>query len=146
MIEAGCVVIVAGILSIALADFCLPFFENLIGKEFPNKVILSAHSLPILIGTVLAAILLSGIHPALQLASFKPINALKGSQFKRKNGKIGLRKALVISQFACSSALVICTLIMMQQMDFIQQSKLGFEKEHIFSSLTIYFLRKRGRK
>jgi len=132
LIEASCVVLVAGILSIALADFCLPFFEDLIGKELPNSVILSTQSLPVLIGTVVTAILLSGIQPALQLASFKPINALKGSQFKRKSGKVGLRKALVIGQFACSSALVICTLIMMQQIDFIQQSKLGFEKEHIF--------------
>ena len=46
---------------------------------------------------------------------------------------INLRRILVISQFTCSSALVIVTLIMIQQMDFIKQSKLGYEKEHVFS-------------
>jgi len=99
---------------------------------------LTLETLPIILITTLAAILLSGIHPALQLAAFKPINALKGNQFSKEKNGISLRKVLVISQFTYSAALVIVTLIMMQQMDFIRDAKLGYEKEHVFS---VYILK-----
>ncbi len=133
LIEAICVVLTAGVLAVALADLSLPAFENLVGNELSNRSILSWQTFPILTITIIGAILLSGIQPALQLTSFSPIDALKGSQFNGTGGKIGLRKILVIGQFTCSTALVICTLIMMQQMEFIKNSKLGYEKEHIFS-------------
>lgn len=132
-IEAICVVVIAGVLSVALADLSLPAFENLVGNELSIKTVLSWQTFPVLILTIIGSILLSGIQPALQLTAFKPIEALKGSQFNGSEGKVGLRKVLVISQFTCSAALVVCTLIMMQQMDFIKNSKLGYEKEHIFS-------------
>ena len=133
LIEATCVVLSAGILAVALADLSLPAFENLVGNELAADAILSWQTLPILIITIIGAILLSGIQPALQLTNFQPITALKGSQFNKRGDKIGLRKILVIGQFTCSTALIICTLIMMQQMEFIKNSKLGYEKEHIFS-------------
>ena len=133
LIEAICVVLTAAIIAIALGNLSLPAFENLVETKFPIKSILSWETLPVLCLTIIGTILLSGIHPALQLTSFKPITALKGSKFNGTEGKIGLRKLLVISQFTCSTALVISTLIMMQQMDFVNQTKLGYEKEHIFS-------------
>lgn len=133
LLEATCVVGFSAVLAIALANLSLPLFESLSGSTLLTANFLSLETIPIILVTTIAAIGLSGIHPALQLAAFKPMNALKGSQFSNQHKGINLRKILVIGQFTCSSALVIVTLIMVQQMDFIKQSKLGYEKEHVFS-------------
>ena len=79
---------------------------------------------------------LSGIQPAVVLSAFQPLNILKGNTFTKTNSKSKLRNTLVVVQFACSVLLVIGTLTIMQQMDFIKQSKLGYEKDHIFSFWT----------
>ena len=81
----------------------------------------------------MAAILLSGIQPAIQLSAFKPLEALRGSGFSNVEGREGLRKILVVGQFICSGALIICTLIMLKQLNFVKSEKLGYEREHIFS-------------
>jgi len=133
LLEASCVVGFSAILAIALANLSLPLFESISGSTLLTANFLSLETIPIIFITTIATILLSGIHPALQLAAFKPMNALKGSQFSTSKNGINLRKILVIGQFTCSSALVIVTLIMIQQMDFIKESKLGYEKEHVFS-------------
>ena len=130
LLEATLVVLVSATIAAVIADLALPYFENLLDKKFPDNAILSPNILPIVVLTILVTILLSGLHPAWQLSAFKPLTALKNKQL---SGKGTLRKVLVISQFACSGALIICTLFMMRQMDFVRQSKLGYEKEHIFS-------------
>lgn len=136
LLEATAVVGFSAILAIALANLSLPIFEAISGSKLLTANFLTLQTIPIIGLTTVAAILLSGIYPAFQLAAFKPINALKGSQFQNQNKGINLRKILVISQFTCSAALVIVTLIMVQQMNFIKEAKLGYEKEHIFSVYT----------
>ena len=131
--EAACVVIAATVIAIMIADLSMPYFEELVGKDFPNKVIFTPKIFPIIGITMVIALLFSGIQPALQLIAYKPIEVLKSNGFMGSNGKGGLRKILVISQFTCSTALIICTIIMVQQLNYVRQSKLGYEKEHIFS-------------
>ena len=133
ILEAITLVVVCSLGALLLAQLCLPQFEVVSGKEFSNGSVFSVQTILTLCGVSFVTILLSSIQPALQLASFKPVEVLKGNSFKGVAGKGGLRQILVVTQFVGSAALITCTIFMLRQMDFIQSSKLGYEKEHIFS-------------
>ena len=74
--------------------------------------------------------LLSGLYPAFVLSSFKPVATLKG-KFRNSHSGILLRKGLVIFQFAISAALIIGTLVVRGQMNFMKNADLGFDKEQV---------------
>jgi putative ABC transport system permease protein len=80
------------------------------------------------VGTLVA----SSIYPAILLSSFKPIEALKG-KFTAGIGAASFRKALVVFQFSISVILLICTIIMGRQMNFIKSKDLGYDKSYVFS-------------
>ena len=133
LIEVVLIVGISSALALVLAHQCVPYFENLAGTTLLSADIFSVQSLPIILLTGLICVLLSGIQPALVLSAFNPIHILKGSPFSNRSSKSKLRNILVVIQFVCSTILVISTLSIMQQMDFIKQSKVGYDKEHVFS-------------
>ena len=74
--------------------------------------------------------LLSGLYPAFYLSSFKPIEVLKARIGDKKNG-ITLRGVLVVGQFIISIFLILGTLVVYRQLNYIQNVNLGFNKEQI---------------
>ncbi len=72
----------------------------------------------------------AGIFPALYLSAFKPVAILKGLKVN-DSGALGLRKSLVVVQFTISIVLIISTLMIVRQMQYIQSAKLGFDKDHV---------------
>ncbi len=72
----------------------------------------------------------SGIYPSMVLSNFKTINVLKGS-FKSSRGSNSLRKGLVVFQFMISTTLIISTLIVQKQLDFMENKDLGYTKENV---------------
>jgi len=132
LLEAVCLIGVCSLAALLLTHFSLPYFWEISGKEFSNQSIFSIQAISIIGIISFLTILLSGIQPAFQLSAFRPVEVLKGSTFKGIEGKSGLRKFLVVAQFVGSSALIICTIFMIRQMDYIQSVKLGYEKEHVF--------------
>ena len=117
------------ILGAALASLLLPYFNQLSGKSLAFPI---AHwwFVPSLILLALLIGLLAGLYPAFYLSSFKPINVLKGHLSRgSKNSK--LRSSMVVFQFTTSIILVVCSLVVYNQMQYILNKKLGYDKERL---------------
>lgn len=129
LIESIMMASVAGLFAIMIVQLCLPSFNALIQKQVyidygnPNFWIAT-------IGFILFTGILAGSYPAFFLSAFKPVFVLKGG-FKKINSLITPRKVLVISQFTFAIALIICTLIIKQQINYAQNRKIGYAKEHL---------------
>ena len=120
------------LVALAVVEIILEFtaFNDLIGKNLTLDF-LSNYTL--LGGSILIASLvgiLSGIYPAFYLSSIKPLSALKSS-FKTGVGNLILRRGLVAFQFMISVGVVITTLLMTDQIDYIRNKELGFNKDNI---------------
>ncbi|MGK7371590.1 MAG: ABC transporter permease, partial [Candidatus Halalkalibacterium sp. M3_1C_030] len=120
------------LLSILLVEAFLPVFNGL-----TDKVIDVNYFEPVLlltfIGTALFTGLIAGSYPAFYLSSFEAVKTLKGS-IKSSAGEVFARKGLVVFQFTLSVILIICTIVVYQQIQFTQTKNLGYEKENL-----IYF-------
>jgi putative ABC transport system permease protein len=102
-------------------------------NEFTQKQLVLSGNITVIIYLVLTTVLIgviAGIFPALYLSSFKPVAVLKGLKVS-ESGALNLRKSLVVVQFTISIVLIISTLIIAQQMDYLQSSKLGLDKDHV---------------
>ena len=121
----------AAMLAIVLIFLLMPLYNNISGKSLSFSLsdinVWKVGGLAIL-GTLIA----SSIYPALLLSSFKPIESLKG-KISSGVGTATFRKALVVFQFAISVVLLVCTIIMSSQMNFIKNKDLGYDKSYVFS-------------
>ncbi|WP_420150284.1 ABC transporter permease [Spirosoma sp.] len=130
MAESVLITFLALGLALGLVVLALPTFNDLAGKQFTYRAFIGGWMLP---GTVLACLiigLLAGVYPAFVLSSFRPIAVLKGSlQTGARNG--WLRSTLVTVQFVVSISMIIATIVANQQLQFIQNKKVGFDKEQV---------------
>ncbi len=117
------------VLAIALAYFLLPLFNQLSGRELS----IPFGDVKLYAGLFLAAIvvgLMAGIYPSFFLSAFKPVSVLKGNvAMGMKSGVI--RSSLVVFQFTVSILLVIGTIAVFKQLNYIQNKKLGFNKDQV---------------
>lgn len=131
MLESGLTVALAALLAVALVQLALPYFEEFSGKDFTAAQLRNWTSYRVIGAAALLAWLLSGIQPALQLTRFQAVEAMKGQVLGKE--KTTLRKILVTAQFVCSIGLGICALVIAQQLKYVREANLGYEREHIFS-------------
>lgn len=121
--------LIAFVIGALLAALLLPYFNNLSGKVlvFPWM----EWWMPlILLGAGLLIGSLAGLYPAIYLSSFKPAQVLKGSVSQGSKNSM-TRNLLVIFQFTTSIVLIVGTFVIYRQMDFILNTKLGFDKDHV---------------
>lgn len=128
--ESVFISLISMVLTLVLLRFLTPVFNTLSGMELSMRFWLQPLSLLGLLGFALIVGLLAGSYPALVLSSFRPIVVLRG-KFKANKEGLGLRNGLVVFQFFISICLIICTLIVYRQMEFMQNKKLGFNKDHL---------------
>jgi putative ABC transport system permease protein len=121
---------IATVLSILIAILLLPFFDELTEKQLQAATFFS---LPFITGSLILIAfvsLLAGTYPALVLSNFQPVKVLKGS-FKNTGSGQWVRKSLIIFQFSISVALIISTFIMQKQLNYIQNRRLGYNRDHV---------------
>lgn len=122
---------IATVLAMLFAWLLIPAYNTVAGKSLDLSFV--NFSVWLVIGVaVLGALVLASIYPAIHLSSFEPINALK-SKIGQSTGSAWLRKVLVVFQFSVSVILIIATLVISQQMQYISRINLGFNKEHVFT-------------
>ena len=130
LLESVLTVLLAFLISVVLATLFLPAINQLTQK---NLSLFSHNSTGLLITAVISANIIglaAGIYPAIYLSSFKPVLVLKGTKF-RERGVFNLRKTLVVLQFIISIVLITGTIIIYQQINFLQKSKLGLNKDQV---------------
>jgi len=116
-------------LAILLAVLLLPYFNRLADKSL--TIPWTAWWLaPLLLGAAIVTGILAGLYPSLYLSAFKPIDVLKG-QIARGAKNSLLRNSLVVFQFTTSVILIISTLVVYNQMHFILNQKMGFDKDQV---------------
>jgi putative ABC transport system permease protein len=119
------------LIAFLLVGISLPFFNQVIGK---NYQLISLSNSSIIIGVIILVVmisLLAGYYPALVMSALKPVEVLKGKMQTSYRG-VQLRRALVVFQFVISVGLVTGTWIVLDQLDYMQKQKLGFDKDEIF--------------
>ena len=120
---------IAGVFAVIIVQLCLPAFNQLVQKQlfidYGNIYFWLAG-----FGFVLFTGILAGSYPAFFLSAFKPVFVLKGT-FKKVNALVTPRKVLVVLQFTFAIALIICTLIVEQQIKFAQGRETGYDKNNL---------------
>lgn len=115
--------------SLIIVRLLLPTFNGMAGKE----LIMDYSDITILLSLVVIWIFTSlsaGIYPAFVLSSFKVISSLKGAKGNGKKGGL-FRKILVVIQFSLSIGLIICSLVVSKQLEFLKNKDLGFDKNNL---------------
>ena len=120
----------AFVLAVLFSALLLPLFNELAGKTISKGIFSNATNVLELLLIAIGMGLVAGIYPAIVLSSFRPVSVLKG-RFASGTKGILLRKALVISQFTISIVLIIATLVVYFQMDYMRNQELGFSKDQM---------------
>jgi putative ABC transport system permease protein len=125
------------LVAFVLVQSALPAFNTISGKQLSLdiKPVLAFVGLGLIVGVI------AGLYPAFYLSSFKPIAVLKGKPASN-NKSFGLRSGLVVFQFFISVILIIGTIVVYQQMKFIQNKDIGYNKEQLLTIPNSYILGK----
>jgi len=117
-------------LSLILVKLTIPFFNSLTGKEIGLNFI---NNFVLLVGLFIIFVfvgVVSGSYPAFFISRYQPAQVLR-KQKRMGSQSSFLRKGLVVFQFSISIVLIISTLLVLNQLDFLRNKKLGFDKEHV---------------
>lgn len=124
-------VLISASLALFFAHLLLPFLDKI--ADVPDTVsFFSAVVIGFILLLILVLTLLSGFYPALIISGFKPIQALKNKFQGAEIGGVSVRRGLVVLQFAIAQILMIGTLIAVRQMNLVQETDLGFNKEAVY--------------
>ena len=127
--ETFILTIIALVCGVFLVELFLPVLNQLSGKSLSMDFLNPQFIIAILLITIITCII-SGLYPAVFVSGFKPIRVLKGKFHISERG-INLKKGLIVFQFALSIMIIVCTIIVLTQLSFIQHINLGYDKENI---------------
>jgi putative ABC transport system permease protein len=134
--ETILIALISILIAIVATSIILPYLNVFTGKALSFNFITNPLLALLIIGAAIVIGVLSGIYPALVMSGFQPIRVLKGLKpmGSALNSSAVLRQGLVIVQFALSALLIVCTLVVYRQMNYLHQKDLGFNKDQL-----IYF-------
>jgi len=138
--EALLLSLLSMVLAVGLVLLALPLFNNLAGKTLPMSFLFQGPMIAITLLIAVATGFLAGSYPAFFISAFQPVKVLKGQlRTGVQSGK--LRSGLVIFQFTASIILIISTVMVQRQLQYVQNKKLGFDKEQVLILDNAYLLR-----
>jgi putative ABC transport system permease protein len=117
--------------ALMLVVLMLPLFNNVTGKTLEFVNIFNSGIWLFVLALVVITGLLAGSYPAFYLTSFNPVAVLKGGVFKKSLSTLFVRNGLVVFQFSISIVLIICTIILFQQLQYSQNKDLGLKKDNV---------------
>lgn len=118
-------------IAVVIAFMLLPYFNQLSGKQIAINFMSEQWLLPTLLGATLAIGILAGIYPAFFMSAFQPIQVLKGKLASGFKGS-WLRNSLVVFQFSTVIILIVGTLVIYSQLNYIRNKDLGYNREQVF--------------
>lgn len=131
--ETGVITIAAAIIAIVLSAVLIPFINDAFKLHLPVNL-LSDHWVALLVPVLIVLVtFFAGSYPALIMAGFNPVKALKGKLTKTNNGGFTTRRTLIVSQFVIAQVLIIGMIVILSQMRYAKQSDLGFSKDAIIT-------------
>ena len=130
MSESSVISFMSAILAFVMSIFLIPYFNNITGRHFTPEILLQPLPITTLAIFTLLVSFFAGLYPALVLSGTQVMGVLKKG-FSFTGGNNFLRKALIVAQFGISVFLIIYTIVILQQMRFMQTKDLGYDKEHI---------------
>jgi len=130
LLESTLTALFALLLSIGLVALLLPVFNTLAGKNISFSSLMEPGTFLILLLIVLFVGFVGGSYPALYLSKFDPIHILKGS-LSKGSSNVALRRVLVVIQFTIAMIMLICTLIVYSQLNYIRHRDLGFDQNEV---------------
>jgi putative ABC transport system permease protein len=133
--ESTLFIVISVVLAMILIQLLLPFFNSLAEKNLSPALLYAPSRLVWLLLAVLLLSLVTGAYPALALSSFKPITVLKSDVVKGVSSAV-FRKVLVVMQFAISVIMIVATIVVWRQLEYINNKTLGYNQEQV---LTISF-------
>lgn len=128
--ESALLTVLAAVLAFALSLLIVPYFNIMSGKHFTINDFLRPAPIISIAVFAIAVSLIAGTYPALILSGTQVIGVLKKG-FNFTGGNNLLRKTLIVLQFSISVFLIIYTVIISQQMNFLQNKNLGYDKDHV---------------
>ena len=140
LLESILLTAIALVVAVLFVYLALPVFNDLAGKELSLGFTTNFWLLPGLVLFGLVVGILAGSYPAFFLSSFQPVKVLKGALTAGKKS-LSLRSGLVVFQFFISVALMIGTTVVYQQLNYIQNKKVGYDKEQVLVLHDTYVLR-----
>ena len=132
ILETGCYIVLAVVAAIAIVQVCLPAFNTLSEKNISLSVLPAAKTILGLLAGIALLSIAAGLYPAFVLSAFTPAVVLKGNTILGK-GKTSLRRVLVVLQFSVSMVMIVATLVVYQQLHFIQNKDLGYQRSQILT-------------
>lgn len=128
-IESALVTILSFAIAYFFVSLSLPYFEGVAGQSIDAQFLSSPLFLTTVTILLFVCIFLAGSYPAIVLSRFNPVAVLKGKQSSAGSG--WLRKGLTGFQFTVSVTLIICSLVIQQQLEFLRGQKIGMDKEQV---------------
>lgn len=130
--ESMLVAFLALFLALFLSELALPLFDGLVEGPLGLSYLQEPQFMAMIFGCTFIAALISGSYPAFFATRLQPRKALKGGQEKGRT-RSNLRNLLIVGQFAASIILVICSIVIYQQLSYIQTTEMGYDREHILT-------------
>ncbi len=132
LVEALVLTVLSCLIALLVVSLSIPYFNQIAGKTIAFESLWTNGSWVYLSGLVMGCTILAGCYPAFYLSNFKPVQVLKGQKVSASaSANQNIRSSLIVFQFTISIALIICTMVVYQQLTYTQTRDLGLDKEHV---------------